>query len=157
MCSQGYYLRSSLDEIGFRLPLGHAGKHCPITTQYGQCNEPNVNYINSHERVYVRTGPITVVDITGVHTVSVIWCTCTACDEDPMQLLSLGLYPATYDRPATAFTFRALDDFLLANKISGIAAQSYFERLRRLTDPAFPDDVPVSLGHSDLMISSDRT
>ena len=56
----------------------------------------------------------------------------------------MGLYPATVKQPATAFTFRALDNFLLANKISGNAAQSYFERLRRLTSPSFPDDVPVS-------------
>ncbi|KAH9913117.1 uncharacterized protein B0H18DRAFT_860401, partial [Fomitopsis serialis] len=85
---------------------------------------------------------ITVVDITGVHMVCVVWCSCPSGDSDHLQLLAMGLYPATVKQPATAFTFRALDDFLLANKISGNAAQSYFERLRRLTSPSFPDDVP---------------
>ena len=45
--------------------------------------------------------------------------------------------------PRTAFTFRLLDDFLLSNKISGCPAQSYYDWVRRLTDCAFPNKVPV--------------
>ncbi|KAH9914838.1 uncharacterized protein B0H18DRAFT_824213, partial [Fomitopsis serialis] len=84
---------------------------------------------------------LTVVDVTGVHTIRVMFCQCNEPPEKSIQLLSLGLYPASMLAPRTAFTFHVLDDFLLANKISGIAAQSYFERLRRLTNNAFPTHV----------------
>ncbi|KAH9905103.1 uncharacterized protein B0H18DRAFT_964909 [Fomitopsis serialis] len=91
-----------------------------------------------------QQGPVLgeCVDVTGVHHVRVTFCQCSKPDSKPRQLLALGLYPASVLAPRTAFTFRVLDDFLLANKISGIAAQSYFERLRRLTSNAFPARVP---------------
>ncbi|KAH9917410.1 uncharacterized protein B0H18DRAFT_913487 [Fomitopsis serialis] len=85
---------------------------------------------------------LTVADITGVHTLRVTYCECDNAASKPFQLLDMGLYPATVLAPRTAFTFRVLDDFLLANKVSGIAAQSYFERLRRLTSTAFPQSIP---------------
>ena len=61
-----------------------------------------------------------------------------------MQLLQARLYPASTACPRTAFTFRVLDDFLVSNKVSGCPAQSYYEHIRRVTDSAFPDKVPVS-------------
>lgn len=87
---------------------------------------------------------MTVVDITGVHSLRAGMCNCHQAEMDTFQFLSMGLYPASVIRPRTCFTFRVLDDFLLANKVSGIAAQSYFERLRRLSNSAFPHRVPVS-------------
>ena len=66
----------------------------------------------------------TVVDITGVHSVQLSMCNCEEAEAEPLQLLSLGLYPASTTLPRTAFMFHMLDDFLVANKISGIAAQS---------------------------------
>ncbi|KAH9843233.1 uncharacterized protein C8Q71DRAFT_794366 [Rhodofomes roseus] len=69
-------------------------------------------------------------------------CKCQGADPEAFQLLSMGLYPGSFIRPRTCFTFRVLDDFLLANKVSGMAAQSYFERLRRLSNAAFPQRVP---------------
>ncbi|KAH9829298.1 uncharacterized protein C8Q71DRAFT_718422 [Rhodofomes roseus] len=85
---------------------------------------------------------ITVVDITGVHSIRVSPCVCHTAEPEAMQLLSIGLYPASVLAPRTAFTFRVLNDFLLANKISGSAAESYYQRLRRLSNPAFPQAVP---------------
>ena len=61
-----------------------------------------------------------------------------------MQLLQARLYPASTACPRTAFTFRVLDDFLVSNKVSGCPAQSYYEHIRRVSDSAFPDKVPVS-------------
>ena len=118
----GYYEQSSLREVGLTVNLGHRGERCPAA---------------------VDTKTITVIDITGAHIVEAYWCVCPKAEEAPLQLLSLGLYPASVSEPRTAFTFRVLDDFLTANKVSGTAAQSYFECIRRLTNAAFPRTVPV--------------
>lgn len=109
--------------------MGHRGQQCPLIAMYGG--------VQPCKRIIV-------VDITGVHTVRIAPCICHGADPEPLQLLSMGLYPASVLAPRTAFTFRVLNDFLLANKISGNAAESYFQRLRRLTNPAFPHNVPVS-------------
>ncbi|KAH9833985.1 uncharacterized protein C8Q71DRAFT_711618 [Rhodofomes roseus] len=113
----------SLYAAGLRVNFGHGNRPCEI--------EANAS---------VRK--LTVVDITGVHSLRASICDCPGADKDIFQLLTMGLYPGSVSRPRTCFTFRVLDDFLLANKVSGIAAQSYFERLRRLSNSAFPHRVP---------------
>ena len=60
------------------------------------------------------TIPLTLFDITGVHTVDVTYCEC-----DPngpgipprVQLLRARWFPATWRRPNTAFSFRLLNFF----------------------------------------------
>ncbi|TFY54792.1 hypothetical protein EVJ58_g8650 [Rhodofomes roseus] len=119
----GYFIASSLYAAGLRVNFGHGNRPCEI--------EANAS---------VRK--LTVVDITGVHSLRASICDCPGADKDIFQLLTMGLYPGSISRPRTCFTFRVLDDFLLTNKVSGIAAQSYFERLRRLSNSAFPHRVP---------------
>lgn len=85
---------------------------------------------------------MTIVDITGVHHLPVHFC---ACDDAPSirtQLIRLALYPVTYDRPETVFTFRVLEDFDLENLETKASAQRYYAKLRRLTSNAFPQSVP---------------
>ncbi|EPS98310.1 hypothetical protein FOMPIDRAFT_59073, partial [Fomitopsis schrenkii] len=118
-----YYEASSLYEVGVKLRLGHNRLACQSSQ------------LLSDEK-------LRVVDTNGVHDVRITWCACPQAAEHPLQLLSMGLYPASVISPKTAFTFRVLSDFLLANKVSAITAQSYFQRLRRLTNPAFPHRVP---------------
>ena len=59
-----------------------------------------------------------------------------------LQLLALGIYPATYDRPQSGFTFRLLDDFDLDNLETKCSTQSYYDKLRRLTSNTYPYLVP---------------
>lgn len=118
----GFYQASSLCEVGLTIYFGHNGQCCP---QFSVATR------------------LTVVDITGVHCMRVGWCRCQP-KEDHMQLLQARLYPASITSPRTAFTFCVLDDFLVSNKVSGCPAQSYYEHIRRVTDSAFPDKVPVS-------------
>lgn len=53
-----------------------------------------------------------VFDVTGVHTIAVTYC---ECDPDGsaipqfVQLLRVRWFPATWQRPGTAFTFRLLN------------------------------------------------
>ncbi|KAI1784369.1 hypothetical protein LXA43DRAFT_901749 [Ganoderma leucocontextum] len=83
-----------------------------------------------------------IVDISGVHELPVIFCSCANADPPDVQLLRMGFYPATARRPKTAFTFRLLDDFLLTNKECKTSAMNYWNKIRRITDDTFPHMVP---------------
>ncbi|KAJ6610964.1 hypothetical protein B0H10DRAFT_1810661 [Mycena sp. CBHHK59/15] len=58
-----------------------------------------------------------MVDTTGIFSRRVRWCECAGEDglmvEHDMQLLKAHFYPATSDRPSTAFTFNVLDEFAI--------------------------------------------
>ena len=84
-----------------------------------------------------------LVDTSGVHQLPVVFCTCKGAPPPHLQLLRMGLYPATTERPQTAFTFRVLDDFLLTNKTCKLSCMTYFAKLRRVTNNACPYLVPV--------------
>ena len=85
---------------------------------------------------------MTLVDITGVHFLPVHFCTCPNAPLRYIQLLRHALYPVSYDRPQTAFSFRVLDDFDLDNLETKGTAQRYYAKLCRLTNNAFPHAVP---------------
>ena len=102
------------------------------------------NYSPSRYR-HNSTAMMVVVDVSGVHEIPVVFCGCADAAPRDIQLLRTGLYPATSRRPRTAFTFRVLDDFLLTNKECKTPGMSYYSRLRRITNDAFPHMVPVSL------------
>ncbi|KAG1725161.1 uncharacterized protein EDB91DRAFT_1254899 [Suillus paluster] len=59
-----------------------------------------------------------------------------------MQLFEMGLFPASFTSPKTAFTFVVLDDFLLDNLECGTSAMNYYSKLRRVTSSVFPHLVP---------------
>jgi hypothetical protein len=65
-------------------------------------------------------------------------------DSDDIQLLKMGLFPASFTRIRTAFTLRVLDAYRLDNLVCNTTAYQFYKRLRRLTSPAFPHTVPVS-------------
>ena len=86
---------------------------------------------------------MTVVDRSGVHEIGVSWCRCPGAPEHDMQLMMAGLFPATFHKPKTAFTFRVLEDYHLDNLECKTTTSQYFSRLRRLTNDEFPNTVPV--------------
>lgn len=86
---------------------------------------------------------LTIVDITGVHHLPMHSCTCTHPSEPTfVQLLRLSLYPCTTERPRTVFTFRLLEDFDLENLETKASAQSFYSKLRRITNNVSPQSVP---------------
>lgn len=86
---------------------------------------------------------MTVVDRSGVHQHSIRWCRCPEAAEDDIQLLRAGLYPASFKRPRTVFTFDVLDDFAIDTVECKTAALNYFNKLCRITNNAAPKSVPV--------------
>ena len=86
----------------------------------------------------------TIVDTTGVHQLFVNVCSCVLNPEPPdVQFMRMGLFPASFQRVCTAFTFRVLDDYRLDNLESKTTAYKYYNKLRRRTAPAFPHSVKV--------------
>ncbi|KAG2158719.1 uncharacterized protein EDB93DRAFT_1237961 [Suillus bovinus] len=89
------------------------------------------------------TSPVTIVHSSGVFIHNVAWCHCQGpVPKQHLQLLRAGLFPASSTRPKTAFTFEVLDHFLIDSLECKTSARSFFEKLTRLTNNAFPDTVP---------------
>jgi hypothetical protein len=85
----------------------------------------------------------TIVDKSGVHTHNIKYCMCGGAPPADIQLWQMGLFPASFSQPKTAFTFQVLDDFLLDNLECGTSAMNYYSKLRRMTTSVFPHQVPV--------------
>ena len=86
---------------------------------------------------------ITIIDRSGIHEIGVRWCCCPNAPKRDMQLMTAGLFPATFRNPRTAFTFRVLEEFHLDNLECKTTPGQFFSRLRRLTNDEFPNAVPV--------------
>jgi CxC2 like cysteine cluster associated with KDZ transposases len=88
---------------------------------------------------------ISVIDRSGIHEIGVSWCCCLEAPEHDMQMIMVGLFPATFQNPKTAFTFQVLEDFHLDNLECKTTPSQFFSRLRRLTNDEFPNTVPVGI------------
>ena len=64
--------------------------------------------------------------------------------EEPIQLISHGLWPASWKKPMTVFTLGALRSHHLLSLQAQISVQDYMTYLTRMTDNVSPENVPVS-------------
>ncbi|KAG2108071.1 uncharacterized protein F5147DRAFT_745887 [Suillus discolor] len=164
-----FFEESCLVKSGMVIWLGHGGNACPWDDDVGESalfttgegdsddtdaksilNEPNAEQ-STKEAHDLPTGMLfiknnkamtTIVDKSGVHTHIVKYCTCPEADTADIQLFNMGLFPASFIEPKTAFTFDVLDDFLLDNLECGTSAMNYYSKLRRMTTSVFPHLVP---------------
>jgi hypothetical protein len=97
-----------------------------------------------HRRDNTGNPILVVVDRSGLHPLPVVACTCAGAATEDIQFLDLGLFPSSFDRIRTVFTFQVLDDYLADNQECKTSAMHYFQKLRRFTNPSFPLTVPVS-------------
>ncbi|KAG1890021.1 hypothetical protein F4604DRAFT_1673521 [Suillus subluteus] len=86
-----------------------------------------VPFIKNHKTM------TTIVDKSGVHTHIIKYCTCADAPSTDIQLFQMGMFPASFSQPKTAFTFDVLDDFLLDNLECGTSVMNYYSKLRRMT------------------------
>jgi hypothetical protein len=86
---------------------------------------------------------LTVVDCMGVFTMEILFCACSDSKSKDAQLLRMCLFPSTYKQIETAFSFSALDNFLVDNLECKTNAQQYFSKLQSITSTMFPDYVQV--------------
>lgn len=121
---RGFFLRHDISALpgSPRIYLGHGGSPCP--------NAP----------LGIAKESFTVVDINGVHTTKVQFCSCGATADRAEQLLNARLFPASFRRPRMAFTFAVLRNFHIHHLTSAQAAYDYVAALRHLTDGFFFKD-----------------
>jgi hypothetical protein len=126
-----------LADIGHICYLGHHGKPCtPILQEEigaweddDRMSDENSVDSTKLEETYTQ---ILVVDTSGISNCHF------------QQLAEARLFPASYNKIRTVFTFQVLDDYLLESTACKISAYAFWSKLRRKTNNAFPSDVPVS-------------
>lgn len=111
-------MKTSLKELGLRVQLGHSVGACPTPGQ--------------------RCSKMIVGDVTGFHEVDVQFCDCFHSDGTYLyvwqQLLQLGWFPASHERPTTAFTFRLLNFLHQLNLQAKTSLYDFHRMLWRITD-----------------------
>ncbi|KAG2742517.1 hypothetical protein P692DRAFT_201842065 [Suillus brevipes Sb2] len=83
-----------------------------------------------------------VVDTSGVHIMTIRFCQCPDAQTPDKQMFEMGIFPASFTQPKTAFTFSLLNDFILDNLECRTLAMNYYSKLRRITSRTFPHSVP---------------
>ncbi|KAI0038755.1 hypothetical protein FA95DRAFT_1505108, partial [Auriscalpium vulgare] len=142
-----------LRSTGVALHLGHGGKLCPSAeyvraTPMDEDDEngplPKPAHLSYSKGAVDEHGNrlITVVHINGVHQIGVAWCHCPSAQQRDLQLMDIGLFPASYKQPQTAFTMEVLEGFTLDVLECKTTASQYYSKLRRATSKEFPYAVP---------------
>jgi hypothetical protein len=120
-----YFKKTSLQSLGYILQLGHGGEPCPN--------------VDAHSRVR----QMVIIHSNGLHSIAVQFCYCYDASLAAIQLSDAQLFPVTMEQPQTAFSFGVLDHFHQATLSSKKSLYDYVDCLVKLTDPAFPQDIPV--------------
>lgn len=121
-----FFEKYSLFDLGQVVNLGHNGEKCPRS--------------NSEPYTFV------VVHTNGIHNWKILYCDCQASlrsHDRALQLIRSQLFPPTLDIPRTVFSFDVLNDFHRHSLSAKISAYDYFDALRKHTNAAFPQRVPV--------------
>ncbi|KAI6018871.1 hypothetical protein EDC04DRAFT_2607677 [Pisolithus marmoratus] len=84
---------------------------------------------------------MTIVHTKGIFTHEISWCSCPGSDPNDwhLELLQGRLFPASISKPKTAFTFDVLNHFLVDALECKTSAMSFYQKLKWLTNNAFPD------------------
>jgi len=77
-----------------------------------------------------------VIDTSGIHSIALDFCDCHKNGIVPshIQLLRAGWFPATFNRPKTAFTFRCLDFYHELTLQGKVTIYDFSRTLLRITD-----------------------
>ncbi|KAI5989846.1 hypothetical protein EDC04DRAFT_2588181, partial [Pisolithus marmoratus] len=151
-----HYQATSLMELGFLWHMGHGGDPCPqsledpdpegsgYVTGEGPPNHRSVTCLfqRTYDDLATRKSSgfqMTIVHTEGIFTHQISGCNCPG--SDPIQW-HLELFPASISKPKTAFTFDVLDHFLIDALECKTSAMSFYQKLKRFTNNAFPERVP---------------
>lgn len=133
-----HFVRTSLHALGLKLQTDPESDERP-------CHNVSDTLRVSRDMV--------VVDDNGFHSARIEFCACPGPnDKVPAeweQLVDMRLFPATWKRPQTVFTFSVLRQFHVHSLTSKKSAHDYIRALAKLTDSTFPQDVKVESFASD--------
>ncbi|KAI0681761.1 hypothetical protein BC835DRAFT_1220418, partial [Cytidiella melzeri] len=128
------FRKVTLAEMGHIRYLGHHGEHCT-----GAVRE------ETHAQILV-------VDSSGIAEHTFHFCTCRNAASQVQQLLEAKLFPASYEKIKTVFSFKVLDDYMLESTACKTSGNAFWSKLQRRTDNTFTSDVPLY----SLLYSYDR-
>ncbi|KAG2058517.1 hypothetical protein BDR06DRAFT_1030067 [Suillus hirtellus] len=155
-----FFEESCLVKSGMVIWLSHGGNACPWEDDVGEsalfttgeggsddtdaegtfegpnaepCTKDAYDLLTGVPFIKNNKAMMTIVDKSRVHTHIVKYCTCPEAAATNIQLFNMGLFPASFIEPKTAFTFNVLNDFLLDNLECGTSAMNYYSKLRRIT------------------------
>lgn len=117
------WMPETFANLGFELPLGHAGTRCP----------------NSRSSRLT-----TIVHDRGIVALPIRYCRCSGAQTEPLQLIAGGFWPATWKTPRTAMTLGVMDTYHMIARQAQVSVDDYVRHLARLTDNVLPTDVAVS-------------
>lgn len=171
-----HFTNDWLSRIGVQIHLGHAGEPCPAYDPNANLNDEDFedvwldcededetgemidDMVEEDEAIYgTRTGDkylpnirdeVTIVDLSGIHQISVRPCSCPQRSAIDEQYLAMGLFPASFTTVKTAFTFDVLVDQRLDNLESKTAVLRYWNKLKRKTSSFGLERIPV--GHKTI-------
>jgi hypothetical protein len=126
----GSFENVALSDLGYVFILGHS------SSSSGHCCPDDGNLFGDRS--------MTVIHVNGVFNLCIRFCRCQGASPEHEQLFGHRLFSSTFDRPETAFTLDVLDYYGIDAMECKTSAQSFFQKLRRVTNNAFPDEVPVS-------------
>ncbi|KAG1744530.1 uncharacterized protein EDB91DRAFT_1050678, partial [Suillus paluster] len=148
-----FYETTTLQAQGYIMYLGHGGEPCPNLSH--QPDPSPWEDLGSMEDVFAQeegdtindtqsgVSNLVIVHSTGVYSHSVSWCWCPGAEKaHHLHLMKARLFPASITRPQSAFTFDVLDNFLIDTLECKTSAMSFYQKLRRFTNNAFPDKIP---------------
>ncbi|KAG0695622.1 hypothetical protein DFH29DRAFT_984908 [Suillus ampliporus] len=148
-----FYETPTLQDQGYIMYLGHGGEPCP---NFSQQPDPSPwADLGTMEDVFAQeegdtdnetqlgVSNLVIVHSTGVYSHSVSWCQCPGAEKARhLHLMKAKLFPASINRPQSAFTFNVLDNFLIDTLECKTSAMSFYQKLCRFTNNAFPDKIP---------------
>lgn len=113
--SHAFFERVSLDLIDYEL---HLGGHSPSSPCLG-----------------IRVAEeFTILDVAGIHKLTMVVCNCQHRRSLVEQLLRARLWPATVGNPRTAVTFELLKFFQLLSFMSKVSVEEYYHGSEQMTD-----------------------
>ena len=111
-----FFDRTSLYSLGHICYLGHDGNPCPASPPHHQ---------------------LTIIDANGWHMVQVGFCKCGMSGipyERYCQLLCMRWYPASFNRPKTAFTFDILETYHKVTLQGKLNLYDFYHAIMHKTD-----------------------
>ena len=130
MWNDGQLLRVTLKELGLRIQLGHVpGTRCICT-----------------ERAF--GDDFIILDISGVHEVSLDFCGCEDAQPRHVQLLRSRLFPATGVSPRTAATFRLMEHYHILHNQTKASGFEFYNTLDRRSNNMGTSEAKVSACYS---------
>lgn len=112
-------------QLGLRVQLGHHGNVCPLP--HGAASR------------------FVVVDVSGLHPINLDYCGCAFAPERHQQLLRAQWFPASIQRPRTAFTFDYLHTYHKLTLQSKVALYDYVIATSHKTNHTGLVKLPVCL------------